>query len=74
MLKERGVETSGLIASHGLTFIENAIAKSFPNAQNQLCMVHIKHSILCVFPRTKRLEIVRNFQRYLPQKQKKLPL
>ena len=56
-LKERGVESVGLVASDGLTSIENAIAKSFPNAQHQLCVVHVKRSILSVFPRTKRLEI-----------------
>ena len=56
-LKERGVESVGLVASDGLTSNENAIAKSFPNAQHQLCVVHVKRSILSVFPRTKRLEI-----------------
>lgn len=56
-LKERGVESVGLIASDGLTSIENAIAKSFPEAQHQLCVVHMKRNILAVFPRTKRLEI-----------------
>ncbi|QBO57188.1 IS256 family transposase [Chryseobacterium salivictor] len=56
-LKERGVQSVGLIASDGLTSIENAIAESFPNASHQLCVVHIKRNILAVFPRTKRLEI-----------------
>lgn len=56
-LKERGVESVGLIASDGLTGIENAIAKSFPTAKHQLCVVHLKRTILAVFPRTKRLEI-----------------
>mgnify|MGYP003485066170 CR=1 FL=1 len=56
-LKERGVESVGLIVSDGLTSIENAIAKSFPDAAHQLCVVHMKRNILAVFPRTKRLEI-----------------
>lgn len=56
-LKERGVESVGLVVSDGLTSIENAIAKSFPDAQHQLCVVHMKRNILAVFPRTKRLEI-----------------
>lgn len=56
-LKERGVESVGLIASDGLTSIENAIAKSFPEAAHQLCVVHMKRNILAVFPRTKRLDI-----------------
>ena len=56
-LKDRGVQSVGLIVSDGLTGIENAVAKSFPNAQHQLCIVHMKRNILAVFPRTKRLEI-----------------
>lgn len=56
-LKERGVHSVGLVVSDGLTSIENAIAKSFPNAQHQLCVVHMKRNILAIFPRTKRLEI-----------------
>ena len=56
-LKERGVESVGLIVSDGLTSIENAIAKSFPDAAHQLCVVHMKRNILAVFPHTKRLEI-----------------
>lgn len=56
-LKERGVHSVGLVVSDGLTSIENAIAKSFPNAQHQLCVVHMKRNILAIFPKTKRLEI-----------------
>jgi transposase-like protein len=56
-LQKRGVQSVGLIVSDGLASIENAIAKSFPNAQHQLCVVHIKRTILSVFPRTKRVEI-----------------
>lgn len=56
-LKERGVQSIGLVASDGLTSIENAIAKAFPDAQHQLCVVHMKRNILSVFPRTKRQDI-----------------
>lgn len=56
-LQERGVKIVGLIVFDGLSSIENAIAKSFPNAKHQLCVVHIKRNILSIFPRTKRLEI-----------------
>ena len=56
-LRTRGVESVGLIASDGLTSIGNAIAKSFPEAQHQLCVVHMKRNLLAVFPRTKRIEI-----------------
>ena len=56
-LKKRGVESVGLIVSDGLSYIENAIAKSFPEASHQLCVVHFKRNVLAVFPRTKRIEI-----------------
>ena len=56
-LQKRGVQSVGLIVSDGLASIENAIAKSFPQAQHQLCVVHLKRNILAVFPRTKRQEI-----------------
>ena len=60
-LQKRGIQSVGLIVSNGLASIENAIAKSFPNAQHQLCVVHIKRTILSVFPRTKRVEIGKEF-------------
>jgi putative transposase len=57
LLKERGVQSVGLIVSDGLTSIENAIAKAFADAQHQLCVVHMKRNILSVFPRTRRQDI-----------------
>ncbi len=51
------MQSVGLVASDGLTSIENAVAKSFPEAAHQLYVVHIKRNILAVFPRAKRLEI-----------------
>ena len=56
-LQKRGVRSVGLIVSDGLASIENAIVKSFPNTQHQLCVVHIKRTILSIFLRTKKLEI-----------------
>jgi putative transposase len=70
-LKERGV---GLIVSDGLTSIENAIAQSFPNAQHQLCVVHMKRNILAVFPRTKRLEISKELLDIFAIETKSIPL
>ncbi len=48
LLQKRGVQSVGLIVSDGLASIENAIAKSFPSAQHQLCVVHIK-ALFCQF-------------------------
>lgn len=56
-LKLRGVESIGLIVSDGLSGIENSIAKSFPMARHQLCVVHAKRNILNNFPSKLRSEI-----------------
>jgi transposase-like protein len=59
-LKERGVQSIGLIASDGLTSIENTIAKTFPEAQHQLSVDSVmKRNILSIFPRIKRQEIAK---------------
>jgi len=56
-LKARGVKSVGLVVSDGLTSIENATPKVFPNAKHQLCVVHFKRNILAAFPKTKKQEI-----------------
>ena len=56
-LKERGVESVGLVVSDGLSGIENSIARSFPNAKHQLCGVHAKRNILNTFPLKLRPQI-----------------
>ena len=56
-LKDRGVESVGLVVSDGLSGIENSIVKSFPNAKHQLCIVHAKRNILNTFPLKLRPEI-----------------
>lgn len=56
-LKDRGVESVGLIVSDGLSGIENPIVKSFPNARHQLCVVHAKRNILNTFPLKLRPQI-----------------
>lgn len=61
-LKLRGVKSIGLIVSDGLTSIENAISRVFPQAKHQLCVVHLKRNILAVFPRTKREEIAQELK------------
>lgn len=56
-LRERGVESVGLVVSDGLSGIENSIARSFPNAKHQLCVVHAKRNILNTFPLKLRPQI-----------------
>lgn len=51
-----------MIVSDGLTNIENAISRVFPQAKHQLCVVHLKRNILAIFPRTKREEIAKELK------------
>ena len=52
-LQKRSFRSVGLIVSDGLVSIENAIVKSFPNAQHQLCVVDIKRTIYQFFQEQK---------------------
>lgn len=61
-LKLRGLKSVGLIVSDGLTSIENATSRVFPQAKHQLCVVHFKRNVLAVFPRTKREEIAKELK------------
>lgn len=45
-LKSRGVENTELIIADGLTGLENSVAKVFPKANFQKCVVHLKRKIL----------------------------
>ena len=45
-LKSRGIETTNLIVADGLTGLENSVAKVFPEADFQKCVVHLKRYIL----------------------------
>lgn len=49
-LKNRGLESVGLVVSDGLTSIENAFAKVFAGTPHQLCVVHFKRNITALFP------------------------
>lgn len=45
-LKSRGVKKVGLFVCDGLTSIENSIARAFPTAEIQLCVVHLQRNII----------------------------
>ncbi len=45
-IKDRGVSSVGLIVSDALSGIEQAVAKSFPLAEHQLCTVHLKRNFM----------------------------
>ena len=44
-LKERGIGSPKLFVTDGLRGLPEAIAKSFPSAKSQLCLVHVQRSI-----------------------------
>ena len=45
-LKDRGVQSTGLIIADGLPGLETSISKVFPMAKFQKCVVHFKRNIL----------------------------
>lgn len=56
-LKDRGVESVGLFVSDGLSGIEDAIKRVYPNSKHQLCGVHLKRNILSLFPHKEKKNI-----------------
>jgi putative transposase len=74
-LKERGLQSVGLIVSDGLSGIENATARVFPEAKHQLCVVHFKRNVLAVFPRIKRAEVAQELKEiFVIETQKTTPV
>lgn len=54
-IKERGLNSVDLVVCDGLSGIENSICESFPEADIQLCTVHLKRNIINkVKPRDKK--------------------
>lgn len=45
-LKQRGMESTGLVVADALSSIENAIWRHFPSSEVQLCTVHLERNVL----------------------------
>ena len=45
-LRARGVQRIGLVVSDGLSAIEDSVAREYPMAEVQLCVVHLKRNML----------------------------
>jgi putative transposase len=45
-LKERGVQSTGLVVADGLPYLEDSLAEAFPGADLQKCTTHLKRSLL----------------------------
>jgi putative transposase len=74
-LKSRGLKSVALVVSDGLTSIENATSRVFPQAKHQLCVVHFKRNVLAVFPRTRREEVANDLKEIFEiETQKTTPL
>lgn len=64
-LIERGVKGVKLVVSDGLSGIERSITSSFPEAQHQLCTVHLSRNIAAkVKPKDKK-EVMADFKEVL---------
>jgi transposase-like protein len=64
-LKQRGVEQVQLVVCDGLTGIENAVAKVFPQAAMQLCTVHLTRSILNKVKPTDKQDVANDLKEVL---------
>ncbi|MFY7963262.1 MAG: IS256 family transposase [Chitinophagaceae bacterium] len=64
-LKKRGVEQVQLVVCDGLTGIENAVAKVFPQAAMQLCTVHLTRSILNKVKPTDKQDVANDLKEVL---------
>lgn len=71
-LKTRGVKTVDLVVSDALNGIENSVASVFPGASHQFCVVHLKRSILSVFPKKSKIEISKELKTLFPVGQEML--
>ncbi len=64
-LKERGVKGIKLVVSDGLSGIETSIARAFPEAEHQLCTVHLARNIASkVKPKDKK-EVMQDLKEVL---------
>ena len=69
------MKTVGLVVLDGLTSIENAVDKYFPDTPHQLCVVHFKRNITKIFPQKLKKEINNELQEvFLLKKRKTLLL
>ncbi len=71
-LKTRGLETTNLVVSDALTGIENAVAKAFPGADHQFCLVHLKRQLLSCFPLKSKEEIAKELKIVFPVGQEEI--
>ncbi len=64
-MKQRGLQSVGVVVSDALSGIENAVAKSFPFAAHQLCTVHLQRGFMAKVRREDKKEIATDLSRIL---------
>lgn len=64
-LKQRGVNTVGLIVSDGLSGIEKSITKNFPNTPHQKCTVHLTRNLLSFVRKEDKKELAEDIREVL---------
>lgn len=62
-LKKRGIGSPRLFVTDGLQGMPEAIARSFPDAKHQLCLVHVQRNISQAVRIRDRKEIAEDFRR-----------
>jgi len=64
-LKERGVQSVGLIVSDGLSGLDGAIAESFGNTPHQKCIVHLQRNLQAFVRREDKKELAEDIRQIL---------
>lgn len=61
-LKQRGVNSVGIIVSDGLIGLDNAIAQSFNNTPHQKCIVHLQRNLQALVRREDKKELAQDIR------------
>lgn len=64
-IRQRGVESIGLIVSDGLVGIDNSISQVFSNTPHQKCIVHLQRNIRDYVRKEDREELFKDFREVL---------
>lgn len=64
-LKERGVESVGIIVSDGISGLDKAIVESFNNTPHQKCIVHLQRNLQAYVRREDKSELAEDIRQVL---------
>lgn len=64
-LKERGLNSTGIIVSDGLTGLDNAISQVYPNTPHQKCIVHLQRNLQAYVSKEDKAELAQDIREVL---------